>query len=424
MRLHLAAAAGAALVAVLAFAPPSFAATSTPTVMPIPMPTTSTAPLVHRSSSLTGSSGNCAAVRSKRRTYLAHGMHKVSCVDITRKAAPAVAPTAAADLPTLPSWCTEQGPGWFYKRTEACGNTAELTEEYIDLDTGLTVGTADLTVRQDMLLQTNSTLFTENDIVTWDEATGVGDYPGRILTFKGLCSSPCSGTNASFKGPIVLGEPKQIALVYEDTPGTATPDSFPVSYFADWTEPPTFFPGGGWNWGGPGTIRCDNMVGNAAGCVFPAAPAEVDLSLSAQGAGAANVLVGEALLADGFGARQPLTRQSDQTAQDANRAAICGDGTWLPSTLVVDDSCDEYAFAASHQSGGELGLTGADCAEGIPFNANGQWMVSFVKYSATDRCLRGHVPEEQNEAVGTALSNATQSQRILENDQYYVVVEL
>jgi hypothetical protein len=98
--------------------------------------------------------------------------------------------------------------------------------------------------------------------------------------------------------------------------------------------------------------------------------------------------------------------------------------TFRPRPDVTDDSCDEFAFAKSRQSGGYLGLTGKDCAEIIPRqNAQtGEWTYEPVRFSGTERCLQAHVPLPQNQSVGGALGSMTSAERLLDNDQYYVSV--
>jgi hypothetical protein len=417
--------AGMAAIALLVGATPSFAApTPTPradrtsTLLPLTLPQRPASGVVVKAAPAAAGTDTCATVRAKLPQYAAAGLRRVACTTVgpspVRSATAAVVPNNAEFCDQIPD------DEWGLNRTEACTHGHQIFESIIDPETGEIVGTANLTISQDILLQNTSGLFTENDSVTWVSATGVS-LAGRTLTFTGACSDPCSTTIGTQTVPIRLGDTVRAAFVYEDAPGTRV-DSFNTSNTFFWTVPPNVLAEGSLSWGGPGTIRCDAQFANLGpGCVFPEFTPILQLSLSIQGAGAANVAVGESFLPDGWGLSQPLTREADQSVQDSNRSAIC-DSTFIPTTFVPNDSCDEYAFAASQQSGAAFGLTGAACAEDVPFQANGQWVVQFFKRSGTERCLRGHVPSDQNSAVGSALGVLTRADRVLNAERYYVSV--
>jgi hypothetical protein len=114
-----------------------------------------------------------------------------------------------------------------------------------------------------------------------------------------------------------------------------------------------------------------------------------------------------------------------RTVQDVNRAAICPKGKW--SQLFTGDTCDEYPFAASHQSGSQLTppLTSTDCAELIPVeNNDGSWTINEVgTVKPAARCFRSHVPGTQNSAVGSRLGGFALKQRLLGGDPYWVGVQ-
>jgi len=112
----------------------------------------------------------------------------------------------------------------------------------------------------------------------------------------------------------------------------------------------------------------------AAGCVVPDFVPLLTLPLSVYGSAALNVWIGEHFLpgTPGLTPATPLTR-GDPAQTDANRAAVCS-GFQPFLVLVANDSCDEYPFASTQQSGGALGLTGSNCLEALPFAlANGNW---------------------------------------------------
>jgi hypothetical protein len=138
--------------------------------------------------------------------------------------------------------------------------------------------------------------------------------------------------------------------------------------------------------------------------------------------GAMTVLFAQVYLPDAWGYTKPLHREANDGKAAANRAAIC-DSTWVPDPTVATDSCDEYAFAATKESGGNVGLRGSDCADvKIAKDASGKWVPTAYKYTGTERCVRAHVPTSENTAVGGELGRFTVANRLLDNDAYTVNV--
>lgn len=125
----------------------------------------------------------------------------------------------------------------------------------------------------------------------------------------------------------------------------------------------------------------------------------------------------------GLPGTQPLHRYPGKARQQANRRAICGDGVW-PNPLIPNDSCDEYAFAATYESGALHGLTGKDCAEVEPVQQNdGSWSVDYIRaVSPSDGCVTGHVDSDDNQNLGRALGTFIVQNRVLDNDPYWVVI--
>ena len=117
-----------------------------------------------------------------------------------------------------------------------------------------------------------------------------------------------------------------------------------------------------------------------------------------------------------------MTRQANVAIQTRNGAVIC-DRTFVAGQTVPQDSCDEYPFAASRQSGAAYVVRGSECAEVTPVvGTDAPWEYNLNRYSGAERCLRAHVPLQENLAVGTALSILTQTERILDNDPHVVEV--
>ena len=156
----------------------------------------------------------------------------------------------------------------------------------------------------------------------------------------------------------------------------------------------------------------------------------VVLPLSVYGAAAMNAYVGELFLpgTPGLSSTTPLTR-GDPANTDPNRTQICTGFTALPAGNlygVVNDSCDEYPFASSQQSGAVFGVAGQNCLEIVPTqNANGTWTFKFRNmYTASypQVCVRGHVNNDQNTSVGRALQSVYVANRMMIGDPYTVQV--
>jgi hypothetical protein len=380
---------------------------------------------------------SCPTVRAHLRQYAARGIKKAACETITLGAPPALARTgalaparagsrAAAPRAAGSSLCSSVDDVWVANRTEECIDNKMLNWEIIDPGSGALLGTAEFLITQDIILQTNSTLPVENDSINWAGATGDG-LNAATITFTAGCSSPCH--LASGGGVTYTASPGStqgnIHTVYTDSPGTTVPDTFSTSnYFNPVWPGTTAIPAPPWS--PTHKIRCDNMFAGTMGpgCVIPDYAPTVALPVSTYGAAAVNVLIGETYLpgTPGLTPSTPLTR-GDPANTNANRAAICG--SFKPLATVANDSCDEYPFASSQQSGGVLGLTGSNCLELLPFQVLGSWSYTFrnkYTFAPTQRCLRGHVDNDQNQAVGRAVNTMYTTNRMLTGDPYVVQV--
>ncbi len=122
----------------------------------------------------------------------------------------------------------------------------------------------------------------------------------------------------------------------------------------------------------------------------------------------------------------PLRRLADSAAAEANRKRVCEEGATRPFTrrpdVVVNDSCDEYPFAATHEGG----RNGALCADVIPQLENGIWQFygdpAAPAFTGNEPCIRGHVPLEQNVAAGGKLGSNSQTERIIPDEKFEVVI--
>ncbi|MGR6924197.1 hypothetical protein ACU635_58880 [[Actinomadura] parvosata] len=200
-------------------------------------------------------------------------------------------------------------------------------------------------------------------------------------------------------------------------------------------------PGGDWRMQDSYLIgRCDAMVGGNKGCVNPEYISTLSLSQREFGASAAMIKWAQIHLRDQWGYKpggNPLRRFTGD--EEANRRVIC-DRTWvadevLNAALAVygpteRDSCDEFAFAASYESGNLKGVTsGAQCAQVTAIRTNTtntdqalDWNdISPVgEFTGAERCVRGHIPLKLNTALGGELGRFSPRVRLLDRDPYWV----
>jgi hypothetical protein len=124
--------------------------------------------------------------------------------------------------------------------------------------------------------------------------------------------------------------------------------------------------------------------------------------------------------APGWGNLTPLTRVT-ATEAAANRAKICEDGTYQP--LYIGDSCEEYPFASTAESGGNNGLTGADCAMVRATETNGQrYIQKLTNVTGAEGCVIGHADTTSQNSQGGTMSSFYQNYRVAPGDKYWVSI--
>jgi hypothetical protein len=192
-----------------------------------------------------------------------------------------------------------------------------------------------------------------------------------------------------------------------------------------------------------GQIRCDQMMPNAAsvGCVFPKYTPTFDLKHKhAEGAALYYMEMRDKLNWHPGSKKHnsPLHREFDTAKRDQNRAVVCPDSGPYALDLhpqATGDSkktqCDEYAFAASKESGGsQAGVTnGSQCLQAYARkDADGKWRLyddlraPNTAPTYTEKCARATMAGAQNERAGSRLSGFYTKQRMLDNDAYFIDV--
>ncbi|HEV2372252.1 MAG TPA: hypothetical protein VGS19_08790 [Streptosporangiaceae bacterium] len=188
------------------------------------------------------------------------------------------------------------------------------------------------------------------------------------------------------------------------------------------------------------TGRCDSIVSSSDTCVNQHFIPTMSLSRGTFGAAADIVAWAQVNLSAHWGQQgvgQPLTRLANKTTRGNNRKIICDStftslGTAIGGDDGSKDSCDEFPFAASYQSGALNGVTsGSQCAQveaveiAIPTgDLATDWssVQPTAPFTGSEACVRGHVPLKLNQAVGCKYAGFIKSVRLLDRDQFWLAV--
>lgn len=329
-------------------------------------------------------------------------------------------------------------------RTQLCWEQDLTFTFYADEDgVEVEVGFTTASIVQFIQLNANGTGWTEDDTVPLvvNSQTTAPVYVSLAAT----CAAPCLAV-AHFGGLLATGLTGTVD--YTDSPAPGTFNTRPTQYTLTFDAPP-YIPTNEGTWDSPQQYRCDNNLRGIAGpgCVFPDATPSFLVPRAEYGASAAMVQWAQKHLSAHWGALagEPLTRLADTDYRDDNRRIIC-ERAWkafAPWTadngkIVVADSCDEFPFASTYQSGAMLNgmpdesFSGAQCAQlqavktansgSVAAIWNDVEVVPGTTYSAGERCVRGHIPITLNEDLGAALKKFIGANRVLNGDGYTLYV--
>jgi hypothetical protein len=253
------------------------------------------------------------------------------------------------------------------------------------------------------------------------------------------CGSTCRVTYHWPQGaPLAVGTTG--SLDYTDKARAAAVNTFKTDYQLTLVAPE--FTPVPFTWQLAVSIRCDNnMAGIAgAGCVFPSFTPTLKVSRTQYGASAAMIAWAQANLSGHWGMKgkgKPLTRLADKTIRNSNRQVICGRSwkpfpPWTSGSTSVKDSCDEFPFAATYQSGALNGATsGSQCAQVEAVKTSSTGTIAHIwnavkpigTHSSSAKCVRGHIPLSLNEDLGTSsYLSFIRAQRLLNKDRFWLTV--
>ncbi|WKX71309.1 hypothetical protein [Streptomyces sp. XD-27] len=371
----------------------------------------------------------CDTVRPKLEGYAAAGMGKVTCLEQQK---PAAVKTAARSAPSKPAGealsaapkCSVTMGQWYFTRFDACGSV-QLTYTVFDTRTKKKIGGATFTAKQEITLAAKSGEWKTDDSLKLDSAWGAAKGLRAVWKTECVGGGACgAGTAWGGAQKISVGKTLHGGTTHkwkagQNTQGFTTKTTVTITGSGQiLLHPATFEPPGKM------TIRCDKIASGASvGCVFPSfAPT---LTLPLKNRGHVNVAFSMQHLTDHWGWEgkgSPLTREMDESVINSNRGKVC-DSAWKADPTVPEDSCDEFPFAATNQSGGQFGLRGKDCAQIRPDTPqNGRWNVTPLNDVTGRRCTIGHVPNKENGSVGGSLSAFYQNQRVLDDEKFWLAV--
>ncbi|MFD7733413.1 hypothetical protein ACFV6F_23870 [Kitasatospora phosalacinea] len=259
--------------------------------------------------------------------------------------------------------------------------------------------------------------YTDRTLITWAHQLEVTAYSGwgdaMTATVEGAASpsGSCSLSNSSFPAqPLQPTSTWRIGEAFYNSTATA----IGAIGFCTTTWQLTFRAPGGYTPAGMtyarNNVRCDNATPNAnPGCVVYWYAPPVFYSQTNTPDLANHVARAQASGLPGGTFDRPLTRITNPDLQEKNRQLACGDA---PS--ITDKSCDEYPLASTKQglytTPGGARRTFDGCSFNLP-QTTGPTGVSVCMIAASN-----------NNSQGGTMSNFYRAERVLDNDDYRVLV--
>ncbi|MFD7677667.1 hypothetical protein [Streptomyces sp. NPDC059759] len=182
------------------------------------------------------------------------------------------------------------------------------------------------------------------------------------------------------------------------------------------------------------SVRCDNEIGQYPGCIVPDFTPTFNVDDVKYPGGSDYINDAQDYIkthpgAEDWSTKTPLHRESSTEQADKNRRKVC-DSSFEPEDWFDGEheiQCDEYPFAKSKESGGQLGIaSGSECKqfalhpgyeEFEPLTPHA--MFSYV-VSGNANCARASMTKTDNEGVGGDLGRFYVANKILEDDPYWV----
>ncbi len=347
------------------------------------------------------------------------------------RALPARAMSQLAAKPSIGSAQCAPAPHEF-DRTNSCTDAVGTITFLVD---DAPVGSMVFTLEQSIHLKANSKDWIENDTIT--KLVAIEEVPDVVdVTMKATCGPPCKAT-AHFSGVLRTGLKGTVS--YTDNVRTNTAHQTETTYTLD-TVAPGFVPGPSPEWKSGLEYRCDqNKAVKGTGCVFAEYTPTLILSHRSYGAAAYMIAWAQAFMHKHWGLesapRSPTLTRATSTQGRANRRKICNSTFHNAGTVVVNggkndrDSCDEFPFASTGQSGASH-VSGQSCVQlkavhnTTKGNEQTQWSttVAIGTPNLNADCVRAHIPGRENSAVGGAYGAFIKNNRLFYGEKFWVLV--
>ncbi|MFG2276068.1 hypothetical protein ACGFNY_40700 [Streptomyces chartreusis] len=331
--------------------------------------------------------------------------------------------------------CTGDEDGsWYATRTMQCQIYPDVQYTYRD-GQGKVLGTALFATAQQLDLSTSSLSWTETDQITMLSSTGTLP-PNLGVSWTTNCSATCSpkSTKPWTQASIRVGQNLTTTYTLTDQPSTVY-DYIDLDYELAIGAPDAIALLPPIKWGGA-EVRCDNKISlpNNGGCVVPWYTPTLRLPRSQYGSSADMIEWAQHNLSGHWGLRgtgQPLRRLKGDSQQAGNRNIICGSTKFTKDPNVQDDSCDEFPFAGTYESGALNGVThGNDCAQVTAVRAGTtgdlalDWptVTTVGTVTGNEKCVRGHIPKSLNTDLGGTYGGFVVSMRLADNDPFWLSI--
>jgi len=128
---------------------------------------------------------------------------------------------------------------------------------------------------------------------------------------------------------------------------------------------------------------------------------------------------------------QRKNARSKERNRISERHTICGSNKFTADPNIPDDSCDEFPFAGTYESGALNGVTnGNSCAQvtalraGSSGNLAVDWptVTPIGSPTGVEKCVRGHIPKSLNTDTGGAYGNFVKSALLADGDPFWLSV--
>ncbi len=302
------------------------------------------------------------------------------------------------------------------------------------------IGTNEVFFFQYITLVSNSPKWSEEDDVV--ATIPKGKTAPIIAHLSASCGAHCTA-RAHLTGVLKVG--LKGAVSYSTSVAKNAKITTASRYSLVYDAPP-FIPLNVIRWNTPWNYRCDNGLAlTGTGCVVPKFIPTLDISRKDFGAAAAMIAWAQKNLSGHWGLKgkgDPLRRLRNRRAGTpaGNRKVICerrwkAFGPWRAGSVTMGDSCDEFPFAGTYESGAmppHPVANGAECAQVKAEQTSDTgddparlWnnVVVIGTFSPRDKCVRGHIPLKLNVDLGQkAFQSLINSARLIDRDPFWVAV--